>query len=91
MLPDSISQGAISRKRVRLLAFEGDSKVVWFEGNYSEYEAQKGPSMRCRRSAPPHQVQALNQRVIRFFLRRSFWAYITMKKRFNISDFHGML
>ncbi|HHT9114325.1 MAG TPA: hypothetical protein ACFYD0_13495 [Candidatus Wunengus sp. YC65] len=24
-----------------MLAFEGDSKVVWFEGNYSEYEADR--------------------------------------------------
>jgi hypothetical protein len=22
-----------------MLAFEGDSEVVWFEGNYKEYEA----------------------------------------------------
>ncbi len=41
MSPGSISQGATSRKRVRLLAFEGDSKLVWFEGNYSEYEADR--------------------------------------------------
>ena len=24
-----------------MLAFEGESKVVWFEGNYSEYEADR--------------------------------------------------
>ena len=24
-----------------ILAFEGDSKVFWFEGSYSEYEANK--------------------------------------------------
>jgi len=24
-----------------MLAFDGDSKVVWFEGNYSEYEADR--------------------------------------------------
>ena len=24
-----------------ILAFEGDSKVVWFEGNYSDYEADR--------------------------------------------------
>ncbi|MBI5039065.1 MAG: hypothetical protein HZC13_04800 [Nitrospirae bacterium] len=24
-----------------MLVFEGDSKVVWFEGNYSEYEADR--------------------------------------------------
>jgi hypothetical protein len=24
-----------------MLAFEGDSKVVWFEGNYQDYEADR--------------------------------------------------
>ena len=24
-----------------MLAFEGESKVVWFEGNYEEYEADR--------------------------------------------------
>jgi len=24
-----------------MLAFEGDSEVVWFEGNYRDYEADK--------------------------------------------------
>jgi hypothetical protein len=24
-----------------ILAFEGDSQVVWFDGNYSEYEEDK--------------------------------------------------
>lgn len=24
-----------------MLAFEGDSNVVWFEGNYQEYEADR--------------------------------------------------
>jgi hypothetical protein len=24
-----------------MLAFEGDSQVVWFEGNYEEYEADR--------------------------------------------------
>jgi sulfate-transporting ATPase len=24
-----------------MLAFEGDSEVVWFEGNYQEYEADR--------------------------------------------------
>jgi len=28
----------LDRIATHLLAFEGDSKVVWFEGNYSEYE-----------------------------------------------------
>jgi hypothetical protein len=24
-----------------MLAFEGDSKVVWFQGNYEDYEADR--------------------------------------------------
>ena len=28
----------LDRIATHMLAFEGDSKVTWFEGNYSEYE-----------------------------------------------------
>ncbi|TFH46728.1 MAG: energy-dependent translational throttle protein EttA, partial [Bacteroidia bacterium] len=28
----------LDRVATHILAFEGDSKVVWFEGDYSEYE-----------------------------------------------------
>jgi ATPase subunit of ABC transporter with duplicated ATPase domains len=31
----------LDRIATHILAFEGDSKVVWFEGNYSDYEADK--------------------------------------------------
>lgn len=31
----------LDRIATHILAFEGDSKVVWFEGNYSNYEANK--------------------------------------------------
>jgi len=31
----------LDRIATHILAFEGDSKVVWFEGNYSEYEADR--------------------------------------------------
>jgi len=31
----------LDRVATHILAFEGDSKVVWFEGNYSEYEADR--------------------------------------------------
>jgi energy-dependent translational throttle protein EttA len=38
-----------------MLAFEGDSRVVWFEGNYADYQADKvrrlGPE-----AARPHRV-----------------------------------
>lgn len=31
----------LDRLATHMLAFEGDSQVVWFEGNYSEYEADR--------------------------------------------------
>ena len=31
----------LDRIATHILAFEGDSRVVWFDGNYSEYEADK--------------------------------------------------
>ncbi len=31
----------LDRIATHILAFEGDSQVVWFEGNYAEYEADK--------------------------------------------------
>lgn len=31
----------LNRIATHMLAFEGDSKVVWFEGNYEDYEADK--------------------------------------------------
>jgi ATP-binding cassette ChvD family protein len=45
----------LDRVATHMLAFEGDSRVVWFEGNYAEYEADKlrrlGPE-----AARPHRV-----------------------------------
>ena len=31
----------LDRVATHILAFEGDSEVVWFEGNYAEYEANR--------------------------------------------------
>ena len=31
----------LDRIATHILAFEGDSQVYWFEGNFSEYEANK--------------------------------------------------
>ncbi len=31
----------LDRIATHILAFEGDSNVFWFEGNYSEYEANR--------------------------------------------------
>ena len=39
----------LDRIATHILAFEGDSQVVWFDGNYSEYEADR----RARLGATP--------------------------------------
>jgi len=31
----------LDRLATHIMAYEGDSKVVWFEGSYSEYEADR--------------------------------------------------
>jgi len=31
----------LDRLATHILAFEGDSKVVWFEGNYQDYEKDR--------------------------------------------------
>lgn len=31
----------LDRIATHMLAFEGDSEVVWFEGNYADYEADR--------------------------------------------------
>ena len=48
----------LDRIATHILAFEGDSQVVWFEGNFQDYEADKKRRLGIRRRpAPPHQVQ----------------------------------
>jgi energy-dependent translational throttle protein EttA len=46
----------LDRIATHILAFEGDSKVVWFEGNYSDYEADRkarlGPT-----AETPHRIK----------------------------------
>jgi len=46
--PASVTEGVISHDRwflnriaTHMLAFEGDSHVEWFEGNYEDYEKDK--------------------------------------------------
>jgi sulfate-transporting ATPase len=52
----------LDRIATHMLAFEGDSRVVWFEGNYSDYEKdRKNPSWGRGRSAPPHQIPAADE------------------------------
>jgi ATP-binding cassette ChvD family protein len=46
----------LDRVATHILAFEGDSKVVWFEGNYSDYEADR--RMRLGAAADqPHRIK----------------------------------
>jgi energy-dependent translational throttle protein EttA len=46
----------LDRIATHILAFEGNSEVVWFEGNYQEYAAD----LRARRgedAASPHRLK----------------------------------
>ena len=46
----------LDRIATHILAFEGDSKTVWFDGNYSEYEADR--KMRLGAAADqPHRIK----------------------------------
>jgi sulfate-transporting ATPase len=46
----------LDRIATHILAFEGDSKVVWFDGNYSEYEADR--KLRLGTAAErPHRIK----------------------------------
>ena len=38
------------------MAFEGDSKVVWFEGNYSEYESDRKRRL-GKEADQPHRIR----------------------------------
>jgi len=49
----------LDRIATHILAFEGESQVLWFEGNYADYEADRRPPPRCGgRPAAPHPLQA---------------------------------
>src|SRR6202034_2623356 len=43
----------LDRVATHILAFEGESQVVWFEGNYADYEADKKRRLGAA-AAPPH-------------------------------------
>src|SRR6266699_2230607 len=46
----------LDRVATHILAFEGDSKVVWFDGNYSEYDADR--KLRLGAAAErPHRIK----------------------------------
>lgn len=46
----------LDRLATHILAFEGDSQVVWFEGNYEEYEADKRRRLGSE-ADQPHRIQ----------------------------------
>ncbi len=46
----------LDRIATHMLAFEGDSQVVWFEGNYSEYEEDRKRRL-GREADQPHRIR----------------------------------
>ena len=46
----------LDRIATHILAFEGDSKVVWFDGNYSEYEADRKARLGAE-ADQPHRIK----------------------------------
>ena len=46
----------LDRIATHILAFEGDSRVVWFDGNYSEYEADRKTRLGAA-SEQPHRIK----------------------------------
>jgi energy-dependent translational throttle protein EttA len=46
----------LDRIATHMLAFEGDSQVVWFEGNYQDYEADRKRRLGAE-AAQPHRIR----------------------------------
>ena len=46
----------LDRIATHILAFEGDSRVVWFEGNYADYEADRRRRLGAE-AAQPHRIR----------------------------------
>jgi ATPase subunit of ABC transporter with duplicated ATPase domains len=46
----------LDRVATHILAFEGDSRVVWFEGSYEEYEENKKARLGAE-AAAPHRIK----------------------------------
>jgi hypothetical protein len=46
----------LDRVATHILAFEGDSSVVWFEGGYSDYEADRKRRLGAE-SECPHRIK----------------------------------
>ena len=47
----------LDRIATHILAFEGDSKVSWFEGNYTEYEADRVKRLGEEAAINPHRIK----------------------------------
>jgi ATPase subunit of ABC transporter with duplicated ATPase domains len=46
----------LDRIATHILAFEGDSEVVWFEGNYADYEADRKRRLGAE-ADQPHRIK----------------------------------
>jgi sulfate-transporting ATPase len=46
----------LDRIATHMLAFEGDSQVVWFEGNYADYEADRRRRIGAQ-AEQPHRIR----------------------------------
>ena len=46
----------LDRVATHILAFEGNSQVVWYEGNYSEYEANRKKRL-GKAADQPHRIR----------------------------------
>ena len=46
----------LDRVATHILAFEGDSRVIWFDGNYSEYEEDKRKRLGAE-ADQPHRIR----------------------------------
>ena len=55
-LGDVYKRQFLDRVATHIMAFEGDSKVVWYEGNYSEYEADRKKRL-GKEADQPHRIR----------------------------------
>ena len=46
----------LDRIATHILAFEGDSRIVWFDGNYSEYETDRKNRLGAKANQP-HRIK----------------------------------
>ncbi len=47
----------LDRIATHILAFEGDSKTTWFEGNYTDYEADRVKRLGEEAAINPHRIK----------------------------------